>query len=331
MRDAGPADPGRIVLHDRLAEGPGPFRLAEDARRGLTSRPRTMPPKYFYDARGSRLFEEITRLPEYYPTRAEREILERRAAGIVRACRPAVMVEFGSGNATKTRALLDAMRDAGLLAGYAPVDVSAEASRRAAEALVREYPGLRVEGVIGDFERPHALPFQGQRRLFAFLGSTIGNFEPEGAVAFLRAVAEEMTPEDAFLIGFDLVKERETLERAYDDSAGVTAAFNRNLLHVLNRELGADFDPEAFAHRAVWDEARARIEMHLVAASPQTVRIPALDLELRFEAGEGIRTELSHKYTQSTARALLADAGLVLAEWWTDGADRFALGLALAG
>ena len=328
MRDAGPVDRGRIVLHDRLADGPGPFRLAEDARRGLTSRPRTMPPKYFYDARGSRLFEEITRLPEYYPTRAEREILARRAAGIVRAYRPSVLVEFGSGSAAKTRALLDAMRDAGTLRGYAPVDVSADASRRAAEALVREYPGLVVEGVIGDFERPHALPFPGRRRLFAFLGSTIGNFEPDGAGAFLRAVAGEMTDGDAFLIGFDLVKDRETLVRAYDDAAGVTAAFNRNLLHVLNRELGADFEPEAFAHRAVWDEARARIEMHLVAVTPRTVRIPALGLEIRFEAGEGIRTELSHKYTRSSARDLLAAAGLVLADWWTDEAGRFALGVA---
>jgi len=288
-----------------------------------------MPPKYFYDARGSRLFEEITRLPEYYQTRAEREILERRAREIVRARRPGVLVEFGSGSAAKTRTLLDAMRGAGSLAGYAPVDVSADASRRAAAALVREYPGLRVEGVIGDFARPHALPFPGQRRLFAFLGSTIGNFEPGEAATFLRAVADEMTGDDAFLVGFDLVKDRETLERAYDDAAGVTAAFNRNLLHVLNRELGADFDPEAFAHRAVWDEVRARIEMHLVAESPQAVRIPAIDLELRFEAGEGIRTELSHKYTRHSARALLAEGGLVLADWWTDDADRFALGLAL--
>jgi dimethylhistidine N-methyltransferase len=288
-----------------------------------------MPPKYFYDARGSRLFEEITRLPEYYQTRAEREILERRAGEIVRARRPGVLVEFGSGSASKTRTLLDAMRGASTLVGYAPVDVSADVSRRAAAALVREYPDLRVEGVIGDFERPHALPFPGQRRLFAFLGSTIGNFEPGEAVTFLRAVADEMTGDDAFLVGFDLVKDRETLERAYDDAAGVTAAFNRNLLHVLNRELGADFDPEAFAHRAVWNEARERIEMHLVAGSPQAVRIPAIDLDLRFEAGEGIRTELSHKYTRRSARALLAGGGLALADWWTDDADRFALGLAL--
>lgn len=315
----------------RLEERESPFHLADDARAGLTAAPKVMPPKYFYDARGSRLFEEIARLPEYYPTEAEREILAAWAPEIARCTRAEVLVEFGSGSADKTRVLLDAMRAEGTLEGYAPIEVSADASRRAAEALIREYPGLRVEGVIGDFEHPHDLPFAGHRRLFAFLGSTIGNFEPAEAVGFLRSVADEMDQGDALLIGFDLVKDRGTLERAYNDSAGVTADFNRNLLRVLNRELGADFDPDAFEHRAFYDEEKARIEMHLVSRTAQFVRLPALDLEVEFTAGESIRTELSHKFTRDTATRALAGAGLHVAEWRTDAAGRYAVCLAVPG
>jgi L-histidine N-alpha-methyltransferase len=318
----------RIVLHNRLEERESPFRLAEDARRSLTASPRTMSPKYLYDDRGSRLFEAITRLPEYYQTRAERQILERHAAEIVAQLRPQVLVEFGSGSAEKTRALLNAMRAAGTLEGYAPLDVSRDASQRAAEALIRDYPELRVEGVIGDFERPHHLPFPGSRRLLAFLGSTIGNFERKRSISFLAGAAAEMTPADGFLIGFDLVKDVGTLERAYNDAAGVTAAFNSNLLRVLNRELGADFDPDGFRHRAFYDAAMERIEMHLVSIRDQTVQVPAIGLVLHLPEGESIRTELSHKYTRDSVESLLRRGGLRLSDWYTDDDGSFALALA---
>ncbi len=319
---------GRVVLHNRLEERESPFRLAEDARRGLASRPKTMPPKYFYDARGSRLFEAITRLPEYYQTRTETSILERWAPGIVRDLRPAALIEFGSGSAAKTRVILDSMRREGVLEGYGPLDVSADASRRASDALVREYPELSVEGVVGDFEHPHDLPFPGRRRLLAFLGSTIGNLDRDRSVGFLQRVAAEMTPADGFIIGFDLVKDRETLERAYNDSAGVTAEFNLNLLRIMNRELLADFDLQEFEHRAFFNEPESRIEMHLVSRRAQTVSLRAIDFEAGFELGESIRTELSHKYTRTSVRRLLASAGLRLVAWMTDSQDRFALALA---
>jgi len=328
IEDGPPGPGGRIVLHNRLEERESPFRLAEDALHGLTSDPKTMPPKYFYDARGSRLFEAITDLPEYYQTLTERTILDRWAPDLVRDLRPGVLIEFGSGSADKTRALLDAMRDEGLLYGYGPLDVSADASRRASEALALEYSGLQVEGVIGDFERPHNLPFPGRRRLLAFLGSTIGNFDPHRSISFLRNVAREMTPADGFMIGFDLVKDRQTLELAYNDSAGVTAAFNLNLLRVMNRELRADFDLGEFEHNAFYNEQETRIEMHLVSRRSQTVRLDAIDLVTGFERGESIRTELSHKYTRESVEALLAAGGLRLAAWETDPADRFALALA---
>lgn len=318
----------RIVLHNRLEERASPYRLAEDARQGLTSTPKTMSPKYFYDARGSLLFEAITRLPEYYQTRAEKSILDSWAPDLVGDLRPGVLIEFGSGSATKTRVLLDSMRSHGLLYGYGPLDVSADASRRASEALALEYPELQVEGVIGDFERPHDLPFPGRRRLLAFLGSTIGNFDPDRAETFLRSVANEMTPADGFLIGFDLVKDRETLEQAYNDSAGVTAEFNLNLLRVMNRELVGNFDLEEFEHRGFYDAEKARIEMHLVSRREQIVRLAALDLVVGFERGESIRTELSHKYSRDSVEQMFRVSGLRLAAWETDPANRFALALA---
>jgi L-histidine N-alpha-methyltransferase len=318
----------RVVLHHQLDHRESPFQLARNVRRGLTAKPKVLPPKYFYDARGSRLFEKITRLPEYYQTRAERGILERCAPSIVAEAKPQVLVEFGSGSASKTRVLLDAMRAAGVLRGYGPVDVSEDASRRAADSLLRDYPELRVEGVIGDFEHPRDLPFPGTRRLLAFLGSTIGNLEEPEAVSFLSSVAAEMTPADGFLIGFDLVKDRETLELAYNDAAGVTADFNLNILRVLNRELGAEFDLRAFRHRAFYDRQKARIEMHLESARHQTVRIGDLNLDVRFEKGETVRTELSHKYTRESAATLLAGGGLRLRRWETDEQGLFAVGLA---
>lgn len=318
----------RLVLHNRLDHRESPFQLARDARQGLTSSPKTLPSKYFYDARGSRLFEKITGLPEYYQTRTERAILARIAPALIDRLRPGVLVEFGSGSASKTKVLLDAMRSAGLLEGYGPVDVSEDASRRAAGVLLASYPELRVEGVIGDFEHPHDLPFPGRRRLLAFLGSTIGNLTPEEGAEFLRAVASEMSPADAFLIGFDLVKDPAVLERAYNDAAGVTADFNLNILRVLNRELEAAFDLSAFRHRAFYDATLERIEMHLVSRVQQTVRLGELELEVGFRAQETVRTELSYKYTRASAQALLAAGGLELVQWETDPEHLFAVGLA---
>ncbi len=320
----------RIVLRNTLREHESPFDLSGDTRAGLSSTPKTLPSKYFYDARGSHLFEMITRLPEYYLTRAETEILERESGRLVEAVRPTVLVEFGSGAARKTRILLDAMVDRGLLEGYGPVDVSAEASRHAADTLLRDYPHIRVEGVIGDFERPRDLPFAGRPRLMAFLGSTIGNLEAEQATAFLASIRQEMTGADAFLIGFDLVKDVAMLESAYNDEAGITAKFNLNMLRVLNRDLEASFDLDAFRHRAVWNADASRIEMHLESTREQVVRISSIGLDVAFAAGEKIRTELSHKYTRQSAGGLLDAAGLTLESWCTDEADRFALALARA-
>lgn len=321
-------DDGRIVVRNLLAESGGPYEIAADARRGLTADPKTLPPKYLYDRRGSELFEEITRLEEYYQTRTERGILVRVAPLVVDRIRPTVLVEFGSGSAFKTRVLLDEMRRAGRLEGYGMLDVSESASRDAAVRLVEDYPDLVIECVITDFEHEQPLPFPGRRRLLAFLGSTIGNFEAEDARAFLGGVAERLQPDDAFLIGFDLVKDVDRLVAAYDDARGVTAEFNRNVLRVLNRELDGDFDPGSFRHHVVYDEERARIEMHLVSARRQTVTLGAIDLEVRFEAGESVRTELSHKYTRRSVEALLEATGLALDLWETDPDSLFALALA---
>lgn len=320
--------PEDVVVRNLLNEQDSPFELGADARQGLTSAPRTMPPKYLYDARGSELFDRITGLPEYYQTRTERGILERVAPLVVDRVRPTVLIEFGSGSALKTRVLLGEMRRAGRLEGYGMLDVSEAASRSAAAELIRDYPGLHIECVVTDFEHDQPLPYEGHRRLLAFLGSTIGNFEAEAARDFLRDVAGRMQQEDAFLIGFDLVKDIETLLRAYDDAQGVTAEFNRNLLRVMNRELDADFDLDQFEHAVRYDEREARIEMHLVSRTNQTVRLDALDLEVSFAPGESIRTELSHKYTRRSVEALLEDAGLALDLWETDPDSLFALGLA---
>lgn len=320
--------PEDVVVRNLLNDQDSPFELAEDARRGLTSTPKVMPPKYLYDALGSKLFDRITRLPEYYQTRTERGILERVAPLIVDRVRPTVLIEFGSGSAYKTRVLLGEMRRAGRLEGYGMLDVSEAASRAAAAELIRDYPGLHIECVVTDFEHDQPLPYAGHRRLLAFLGSTVGNFEAGAARDFLRDVGSRMQPEDAFLIGFDMVKDVDTLLRAYDDAEGVTAAFNRNLLTVMNRELDANFGLDAFEHAVRYDEREARIEMHLVSREAQTVRLGALDLEVSFATGESIRTELSHKYTRRSVEALLEDAGLALDMWETDPESQFALGLA---
>lgn len=302
--------------------------LVADVRDGLARRPRSLPPKYFYDARGSKLFEEITRLPEYYLTRAERSILLRTAPSLVEDVRPAALVEFGSGSSGKTEILLDAGGREGSLAAYAPIDVSRDAIERAVVRLAGRYPGLEIVGVVGDFHEELDLPFAGVERLVLLLGSTIGNFRPGEARAFSGRVRSLLTPSDAFLVGFDLVKDRAALLAAYDDAQGVTAEFNRNVLRVLNDKLGSDFDPEAFRHRADWNEEEARIEMHLVSERRQSVSLPSLGLELEFEPGETICTELSHKYTPESATALLEAGGLAVERWETDEEGRFGVALA---
>jgi L-histidine N-alpha-methyltransferase len=301
--------------------------LEHDARVGLTATPKDLPPKYFYDEHGSRLFDEITRLPEYYPTRAERVALTERAADLAARTRADTLVELGSGTSEKTRLLLDALARAGTLVRFVPFDVSEATLRGAADAVATSYPGITVHAVVGDFEHHlDRIPRQG-RRIVAFLGGTIGNLPPAPRARFLRTIADSLGPEDAFLLGTDLVKEPARLVPAYDDAAGVTAAFNRNVLDVLNRELGADFDPASFAHVARWDADREWIEMHLRSTRAQVVKVPSLDLVVEFEAGELLRTEISAKFRREGVEAELAAAGLRLSDWWTDPAGDFALSL----
>ena len=317
-----------VDVRREVEDGPGPD-LEADVRRGLTSRLKELPPKYFYDELGSELFEQITELPEYYPTRAERAILEQHSAAIVAAADPQCLVELGSGSASKTRALLMAMRDAGSLHTYVPVDISEGITRDTAARLVEEFPGLRVHGVVCDFERDlEKLPGWGQRRMFAFLGGTIGNFAPAPRRLFLQRIASLLGPMDSLLLGTDLVKDRARLEAAYDDSAGVTARFTKNVLAVLNRELGADFDLDAFEHLAFYDADEERIDIRLRSLRDQRVRIAGLDMEVEFAAGEEMRTELSHKFTLPSLEGAYASAGLELAEVWTDPDGLFALSLA---
>jgi L-histidine N-alpha-methyltransferase len=301
--------------------------LRADVHRGLTGRPKSLPPKWFYDAHGSDLFEKITELPEYYPTRAEREILLARSGDIAAAARARTLIELGSGSSEKTRHLLDALTE---LHTYVPVDVSGSALTQAGQALAAERPGLEVHALIADFTAELTLPDTPGPRLVAFLGGTIGNLLPAERAAFLASVRALLAPGDALLLGTDLVKDEEVLVRAYDDAAGVTAAFNKNVLTVINRELGADFEPGAFDHVARWDPAHEWIEMRLRSRTAQTVKVPALDLAVDFAAGEELRTEVSAKFRQEGVRAELSAAGLDLAHWWTDGAGRFALSLSTA-
>ncbi|MFJ9951525.1 L-histidine N(alpha)-methyltransferase [Kitasatospora sp. NPDC091207] len=302
--------------------------LHHDVRQGLTGDPKRLPPKWFYDARGSELFEEITRLPEYYPTRAERAILDARAGEIAAATRARTLVELGSGSSEKTRLLLDALRDLGTLDSYVPVDVSESALTGAGEALALEYPGLSVHAVLADFTARLGLPPEGGPRLVAFLGGTLGNLLPAERAVFLRGLRAALDPGDFLLLGTDLVKDPRVLVAAYDDAAGVTAEFNRNVLNVLNRELSADFDPAAFEHVALWDPEREWIEMRLRSLQEQTVKIPALDLPVHFEKGEELRTEVSAKFRRERVTEELAAAGLRLSHWWTDQEGRFGLSLA---
>src|SRR5215468_516573 len=303
-------------------------QLAADVRRGLTATPKRLPPKYFYDDRGSRLFEAICELPEYYLTRTEHALLADIADAVIAATRPAQLVELGSGSAQKTRLLLDALGRANPAAAYVPIDVSESTLRRSAAALRADYPALRVHAIVADYE--HGLPRLASAvpRLVAFLGSTIGNFVPPDDVSFLRGFRRRLRRGDHLLLGVDLVKPVEHLHAAYNDAAGVTAEFNRNVLRVLNRELRADFDPARFDHVAFYDPAAAQIEMHLRARAAHTVRIAALDLSVDFAAGETIHTESSRKFTRSSADTMLGAAGFRLVHWYPSRDDAFALALA---
>jgi L-histidine N-alpha-methyltransferase len=296
--------------------------MAADIRRGLAARPCRLPPKYFYDEAGSRLFDAITQLPEYYLTRTEEALLAEVGPAVMGALAPRDVVELGSGFSTKTRRLLGARASAAPLR-YTPVDVDATGR------LLADDPRLEVHAVIGDFERHLGhVPRARGRRLVLFLGSTIGNLDAPARHALLRRVRRLLRPGDQLLLGVDLVKDPVVLEAAYNDAAGVTAAFNRNILSVINRGLGADFRPEAFRHHAWYNSAERRIEMHLVPESPQIVTVPRLDLTLRLDPSETIWTENSYKFTRASVRAMLAAAGLRLEGWHTDRDARFGLAVA---
>jgi L-histidine N-alpha-methyltransferase len=304
--------------------------MAADVRAGLTKPFKELSPRYFYDERGSKLFERITELPEYYPTRAERSILLERADEIIATGRPRALIELGSGSASKTRVLLDAMQAADRLDSYAPVDISEQITRETALAVAAEYDGITVHGHICDFEHDlERVPLPGPR-MIALLGGTIGNFEPAQRAGFLRRVARLLDRDDRFLLGTDLVKDRATLEAAYNDSQGVTAEFNKNVLAVLNRELGADFDLDAFEHVARWDEANLWMDIRLRSRVDQVVGVADLDLLVPFRAGEEMRTELSTKFLRPGLEAIYGEAGLELSGWWEDAEGRYAVSLARA-
>ena len=321
---------GAVVVRSYL--GPNDERsLADDVLDGLTRPLKELPPKHLYDARGSELFDAICELPEYYPTRTERAILEAHAGELVALSGATELVELGSGSATKTRVLLDAMAGAGTLERYVPVDVSESTVHAVAEMLSEEYAGLSVHGVVGDFERhldEIPSPEPGIPRVLAFLGGTIGNFPPGSRRRFLRGLAKVLGDGGHVLLGTDLVKDPRVIEAAYDDGAGVTAEFNRNVLHVVNRELGADFDVDAFEHVAFYDRRREWIEMRLRALDVQHVRVEALDLDVDFAAREELRTEISAKFTRERLEGDLAAAGLALVELYTDPDELFAVSLA---
>jgi L-histidine N-alpha-methyltransferase len=333
-RRAAPPRPLPYRLDVHVASSGARAALAADVRAGLTATPKWLLPKYFYDERGCELFEAITLLPEYYQTRTELALLRAEAPGIVARHGPTELVELGSGSSHKTRALLDAMRDDGGLRRYRPFDISPFALLAAAGGLAEEYAGLRVAAVAGDFERHlgriPAPPRRGHR-LVAFLGSTIGNLPPDAREPFLRAVRQLLRPEDRLLLGTDLVGDRVRLEAAYNDAAGVTAAFNLNLLSVLNAELDGDLDPERFEHVAFFDDDAEWIEMRLRSRVAHSARLRALDLVVPFAAGEEMRTELSCKFTRESVDRMYADAGLELLEWRTDPRGWYAISVAAPG
>ncbi len=302
--------------------------LVEDVRSGLGKSPKELPPRWFYDERGSVLFEEITLLPEYYLTRAELGILQEYAHDIARVTRPEAIVELGAGSSKKTRVLIEAARQAGTLSHFVPFDVSREIVEISAQALTEEFPGLSIRPVIGSFSTDLDLIPRLDRQLVVFLGSTIGNFEDQEHRAFLSAVDSLLAPGDSFLLGIDLVKDTNELTAAYNDSAGVTAEFNRNVLAVINRELGADFDLNGFEHVALYDDEEHRIEMYLRSVQDQWVSIPGAGMRTFFEKGELMRTEISVKFTRPIVEEFLHEAGMQMIGWYSDREDRFALALA---
>jgi L-histidine N-alpha-methyltransferase len=305
--------------------------LTEDVRAGLTRAPKELPPRWFYDERGSQLFDEITRLPEYYLRRREREILAERAPEIAALTGALTLVELGSGTSEKTRLLLDAFRGDGRLRRFVPVDVSEPTLRTAAETIAAEYPGLEVHAVVGDLQRHLSLLPGGGRRLVAFLGSTIGNLLPAERARFLAGLRRALEPGECLLVGADLIKDEARLLAAYDDAAGVTAEFNRNVLAVVNRELGGEFDLDAFEHVARWDAEGEQIKMLLRSTRTQRVAVRGLGLEAAFAAGEEMQTERSAKFRRETVEAELGEAGFEPLRWWTDGGEDFGIALARAG
>ncbi|OBB64571.1 L-histidine N(alpha)-methyltransferase [Mycobacterium sp. 852014-50255_SCH5639931] len=318
-----------LTLSNHLAADSADQALRRDVFDGLQRTPKSLPPKWFYDSLGSHLFDQITRLPEYYPTRAEAEILRARSAEVAAASEADTLVELGSGTSEKTRLLLDALRERGSLRRFVPFDVDAGILSTAAAAIQQEYAGVEINAVCGDFEEHLTEIPTGGRRLFVFLGSTIGNLTPGPRTEFLSSLSAQMRPGDSLLLGTDLIKDTGRLVRAYDDSAGVTAAFNRNVLAVINRQLDADFDVEAFQHVARWNAEEERIEMWLRASRPQRVRVDALDLTVDFAADEEMLTEVSCKFRPDGVSAELARVGLRRTRFWTDAAGDFGLSLAV--
>src|SRR5215470_5978928 len=318
-----------IEIDRRLPERFFEESLRADVLAGLTATPKSLPPKWFYDERGSELFEKITRLDEYYPTRAEREILAAASDEIAATTKAVTLVELGSGSADKTRLLLDALRERGTLGEYVPVDVSESALVIGASRMQERYPGLRVHAVLSDFTEHLGLPDSGGPKLTAFMGGTIGNLLPAERAGFLARLRSGLSQGDALLLGTDLVKDPEVLIAAYDDAAGVTAEFNKNILRVLNSELDGNFDLDEFEHVAVWNATDEWIEMRLRSAIDQAVLLKAMNLSVQFTAGEEMRTEISAKFRREGVAAELAGAGLELRSWWTDAQARFGLSLSV--
>jgi len=303
--------------------------LRRDVLRGLTASPKHLPPKWHYDERGSALFDAITRLPEYYLTRCERSILDAHAGDIAAAARADTLIELGSGTSEKTRLLLSAMSAAGTLDRFVPFDVDEATLRSAAAAIAAEYPSIQVHAVVGDFERHLPLLPAGGRRMVAFLGSTIGNLAPAVRSQFLTDLAAALAPGDMLLLGVDLMKSPDRILAAYNDPGGVTAAFSRNILCILNNRLDADFEPEAFDHVPRWDAVTEWVDIRLRARTAQTVRIAALDLRVEFAEGEEMHTEISAKFRRDRLEEELAGAGLEVRRWWTDPGDGFGVALAI--
>lgn len=316
-----------VSLANHLATDSASRALRRDVYYGLTQTPKSLPPKWFYDSVGSDLFDQITRLPEYYPTRAEAEILRDRSVEIATASGADTLVELGSGTSEKTRLLLGALRGSGSLRRFVPFDVDAGMLQAASSAILGEYPGIEIDAVCGDFEEHLGKIPRVGRRLVVFLGSTIGNLTGGPRAEFLSTLSDTLRPGDTLLLGTDLVKDTDRLVRAYDDGAGVTARFNRNVLAVVNRELDADFDLDAFVHVARWNADEERIEMWLKASSVQRVRVAALDLTVDFAAGEEMLTEVSCKFRPEGVARELDTAGLQRTHWWTDRAGDFGLSL----